>query len=334
VQTEPKAAILGENSRKRRPVQALAEREFEPRQPGTGFLERGLPGAPDAAGRLHTLRIPKGCAHSDRHGRGAFAAKARGIMNIHLYFMCYRNEALIASQLEPEAFGRYMAVGTSKHTRGSVMFFEVDRSKLDSSFFQLANLEERCRRADGNPKRSKYVSIYRVLEHLPVAALGKLHLVTGDGRSLAIEPAQYDAKETDSTFLYQQLCPVSPMVVSSLAPKRMVSFMTDPENPLCVPRLFFADLLLDFDESGQIAGYLPYEDPLHLADCVHELRVPGREKETKTVSRSSQIQAFYRTINRGFFVGDQTDLKFYPFPDRRDLEVKFARWWRSAETRF
>lgn len=256
-------------------------------------------------------------------------------MDIHLYFMCYRAEALVASQLEPEAFGRYMAVGTSKHTRGSVMFFEIDRNLVSPDFFHLGNIEERCSRPDGNPKRSKYAGIYRVLENLPLEAIGKLYLVSGDGRTLELDSAAYDSsREAHGTYLYQELCPVSPMVVSSLAPGQLVSFLTDPKNPLCLPRLLFADLLLEFDETGHLAGHLPYEDPLHLADCVHSLRIPGGEKQTKTVSRNSQIQAFYRTINRGFFVGDQQSLKFYPFPDRRDLEVKHSRWWRSAETRF
>lgn len=256
-------------------------------------------------------------------------------MKIHLYFMCYRIEALVASQLEPEAFGRYMAVGTSKNTRGSAMFIEVDRSKLDPQAFGLEDLEERCKRPDGGPKRSKYLSIYRVLERLPLDALGNLHLVAGDGRTLSIESQAYDASaEADGTFLFQELCPVSPMIVSTYAPRRFTTFLTDSKNPLCVPKIFFADLLLEFDEAGHLAGYLPYEEPRHITDCVHELRVPGREKPTKTVSRASQISAFFRTINRGFFLGAPEGMVFYPFPERSYLESTASRWWRSAETRY
>jgi hypothetical protein len=40
--------------------------------------------------------------------------------------------------------------------------------------------------------------------------------------------------------------------------------------------------------------------------------------------------AFFRTIRRGFFLGDETGVKFYKFPERRSLEVEHARWWRSA----
>ena len=105
--------------------------------------------------------------------------------------------------------------------------------------------------------------------------------------------------------------------------------MTDPKNSVNIPRLFFADMLLDRDEHGMLAGYLPYPDPLHLIDCVKDLE-RGGDKKTKTVSRTPRHHAFFRTIRRGFFIGDHTDMKFYPFPERRVLEVEYARWWRSA----
>jgi hypothetical protein len=119
------------------------------------------------------------------------------------------------------------------------------------------------------------------------------------------------------------------MVVSALGPSRFVRFMTDPANPLHVPRLFFVDMLLDRDESGRLAGYLPYPHPEHVNDCIRDLE-RGGGKKTKTVSRTPHMHGFFRTIRRGFFVGDQTGLKYYRFPDRRELEVEHARWWRSA----
>lgn len=251
-------------------------------------------------------------------------------MNIHLYMMCYRYEALVASHLEPEAFGRYMAIGTQKNTRGNVLFFEIDPS-LKSPYFKLDDLAQRCTpHLDGGPKRSKYLSIYRVLEHLDLGAFGKLHLCTADGRVLSLEAAPYDAKnEGAGPNLYEELCPVYPLVVSALAPAGFLKFMTDPNNPVSVPRLFFVDMLLDRDESGELAGYLPYPDPLHLIDCVRDLE-KGGGKKTKTVSRTPRHHAFFRTIRRGFFIGDQNGMKFYPFPERRMLEVEYARWWRSA----
>ena len=252
-------------------------------------------------------------------------------MEIHLYMLCHRSEALVASHLEPESFGRYMATGTRKLTRGSLMFFEVDRAKLRADAFRLHDLEARCApHSDGSPKRSKYIAIYRVLENLELSAIRRLHLVTLDGRVLAIDPADPDDGPPATEFLYQELSPVTPLIASTLAPSAFLRFMTDPAVPLCVPRLFFADLLLD-REGGRLAGYLPYEDPAHLASCLEEMAV-RKLKPTKTVSRTPTHHAFYRSVGRGFYVGDPGRVLFFRFPERRLLETEHARWWRSAQT--
>lgn len=251
-------------------------------------------------------------------------------MEIHLYFLCYRFEALVASHLEPEAFGRYMSIGSEKNTRGYVLFFEIDKN-LKSDYFRLHDIAERCKpTADGKPKRSKYISTYRVLEHLDLSSFGKLYLSTADGRVLALEESEYDSsKDNGGPNLYEELCPVTPIVVSTLAPKEFCNFMSDPQNAISVPRIFFVDMLLNRDESGRLAGYLPYSDPLHIVDCIKELEASG-SKPTKTVSRTPKGTGFFRTIRRGFFLGDQTGLKFYKFPERRELEVEHSKWWRSA----
>jgi len=154
-------------------------------------------------------------------------------VKIHLYMLCYRFEALVASHLDPESFGLYMATGTQKNTKGNVLFFEINPD-LKSAYFHLDDLASRCApHEDGSPKRSKYISIYRVLEHLDPADIGRLYLGTADGRVLGLESATYDSSHEDAgPSLYQELCPVSPMVVSALPPAAFVRFMTDPGNPL------------------------------------------------------------------------------------------------------
>ena len=224
-----------------------------------------------------------------------------------------------------------MAVGTQKNTRGNVLFFEIDEHKIQGEYFRLGDIEQRCApHLDGTPKRSKYISIYRVLEHLHLNAFGNLHLVTADGRVLILASMPYKHEnEQTGVNLFDELCPVSPMVVSALHPSAFAEFMTDPKNPISVPRIFFADMLVDRDETGRLAGYLPYADPMHIIDCIKELE-GGSGKSSKTVSRSPHVHGFFRTIRRGFFVGDQTGIKFYPFPDLRQLEVEHSKWWRSA----
>ncbi len=252
-------------------------------------------------------------------------------MNTHLYLMCYRSEALVASQLPAEQFGNYMAVGTQKRTSGNVMFFEIDPS-LVSDYLKLPKSLERCvPHADGTPRRSKYVSAYRVMEHVPLSAFGKLYLTTRDGRVLSLEGQEYvDADDSPGMNMYVELCPIYPRAVSSLAPGAFGKFMTNPQNPVSVPRLLFADSLIDRDVDGRLAGYLPYRDPAHIEDCLHQLAAAPGRKMSKTVDRNPPLVAFYRTIRRGFFLADQTGTRLYAYPSADELDEKHHVWWRSA----
>jgi len=252
-------------------------------------------------------------------------------MDVHLYLMCYQGEALVASNLEAEAFGAYMAVGTKKHTARNLLFFELDPS-VRSEYLAIEKGIEQCKpNEDGTPKRSKYISIYRALEHLPLEAFRKLHMVTRDGRVLTIDEAPYeDSMDTSSVHLYTELSPVTPRVISKQNPREFTQLITDPANPVSVPRVVFADMLIERDDDGALAGYLPYANPAHIIDCIEELETRTATKKTKTVDRNPRLIAFYRTIGRGIFLGDQTGLKFYPFPSREELEDKYHLWWRSA----
>ena len=255
-------------------------------------------------------------------------------MQIRYYMVCSRFEALIASHLEPEAFGTYMAVGTKKLASGHVAFFEIDPGFARvTDHFKVDDIEQRCvPHADGTPKRSKYISVYRVMEFLPLSVYGALYLTTPDGRVMRMDAGPYDeGSETVGVNLYQELCPLIPMVVSGLPPGRFARTLTDPHNPVTAPRIFFADMRIDRDERGTLAGWLPYTDPLHIEDCIHELEHDdASRKATKTVSRTPRTRGFFRAIRRGFFLGDQTGVKFYPFPAREQLEIHHAKWWHSA----
>jgi hypothetical protein len=253
-------------------------------------------------------------------------------MKIHYYLICSRFEALVASHLPAEDFGLYLAVGTQKLTSGRVLFLEIDPDKLDRDHFRLHDIEERCKpHPDGSPKRSKYVSVYRAMEFIDLAAYGDLCLTTADGRVLSLSPSEYDPSlDEPGPNLYRELCPLVPLVVSGLPPRDFCLSMTDPAAAISVPRLFFADLRLDRDSRGRIAAHLPYPDPAHLADCVRQLSVDDGSKKTKTVSRTPSTPGFFRLIRRGFFLGDQRGIKVYRFPSIDDLEIRHARWWRSA----
>ena len=250
-------------------------------------------------------------------------------MDNHFYVTAVP-ESLVASHLPPMEFGNYLATGTRKRTRGQAIFFEIDPDKVKN-----VPLEYVQRRlvpyADGEPKRSVYLSIYRVLENTSLEAFKELYLVTDDGKVLGIEQGNYKEKQDDEIHLYQQFNPITTRVASKLNPPEFVRFLSDPSKPVFAPRVFFAEMQL-----GKLAKdpqaplhNLPYPNPDHLRDCLQKL-MNSPERLTKTVLRYFNGELSYRCVKDGFFIGDQINYKYYPMPSIEDLEDKYYSWWRSA----
>lgn len=256
-------------------------------------------------------------------------------MKVNLYLSIIP-EALIASHLAPEEFGNYYAVGSQKRSRGQAIFFDVDPS-FKSDYLRLAEAEKRCiPHEDGSPRRSSYLSIYRALEHVPLAALGKLNLSTDDGRVLSVERGTYEPAAAAGLHLYQEICPVTPRVASKLAPHEFAAYITDRANPVSVEKIVFAELRLEglaADPEKGSASNLPYDNVDHLRDCLKEL---GNRyaKSTKVVARDTSAAILYRTVLGGFYVADRTGMAYYPLPKREDLESHFYAWWRSANSSY
>lgn len=256
-------------------------------------------------------------------------------MKIH-YYLSLIPESLIASMLEPEAFGNYFAIGSQKRARGQAIFFEVDPDQLPDSTW-LHEASKRCvPHADGSPRKSTYLRIYRVLESIPLKALKQLYLATSDGRVLGVEPTDYLAGQDRPLHLYQELCPVNPRVISTLDPKAFCRQITNPEEPVYVPRIVFAELKLEqlaVDPETDDTDNLPYPNLEHLRDCIRELQSRDA-KPNKMVIRQMREDVLYRTVRSGFFVGDPEGLLYFPFPSQEDLETRYYSWWRSALSAF
>ncbi len=243
-------------------------------------------------------------------------------------------ESLVASMLPPEEFGNYMAVGVKNRSRGQAIFFEVDPD-FTSDHFPLDEIAKRCvPHRDGRPKRSVYLSVYRVLEHVPLSALGQLFLATEDGRVLGLEARPFQPERQEELHLYQEYCPVSVRVASQLQPLDFCRFITRRAQPVSVPKIVFSELVLHdlrLDPGCPEAGDLPYKNIGHLRDCLRELG-DGGEKKTKTVERRGCSGLPYRTLRNGFFAGDGERTLHYPLPGRDKLEREHYEWWRSAQS--
>ncbi len=251
-------------------------------------------------------------------------------MNKYLYFLL-TPEALVASMLPPEEFGSYLAVGSEKRAHGQAIFFTLEG--LKDQGFPLQDIETRCvPHPNGQPKRSVYLSIYRVMERIPLEAIKDLYLVTPDGKVLKIEKSESIPQTGHKFKLYQELCPVHPRIVSGLSPADFVRYITNENNNLYVPKICFVDLdlgeLADDPDHGRV-GNLPYYSVEHIRDCLKQLE-ENPEKQTKTVNRINAQWFPYRTIETGFYIGAGNDVLFYPFPTEEQLQREYYDWWRSA----
>lgn len=252
-------------------------------------------------------------------------------MAVHLYVSLIP-EALIFSELDPDRFGKYLAIGSKRLTSGPAAFFEIDPG-FTTDAFNVKAAREKCHpHPDGTPRSSCYAGVYMVLANVPISELGTLYLTTEDGLTLPMKRSSDDPPTSSGLHLYQEICPVQPRVASPLNPREFAAYVTDPHNPVFLPRLAFCELRLDalaHDPENAPIGNLPYRNLPHLRECLTALRYKST-KMTKIVMRDMDTTRLLPMLENGFYVGDQNDFAYYPLPSRDDLETKHYQWFNSA----
>ena len=252
---------------------------------------------------------------------------------VHLYLTLFPTESLIASHLDPRAFAIYMATGTKRGSSEPLTFIEITGDS--ASFVDPDHLKaELGKLPEGRIKHSLYLSIYRSLEQTPLANLGSLYLVTHDGRSLCLDPSDPPQfQEEENKFLYQELCPVRPLVVSNLNPTAFCKHMTHPDVKIHLPKIAFVHKrVVDLDqwsESGYYGGHY-LASPSHVKSCFQSLD-KAKGKYTKVIGRS-RLQTFnYGLIDSGIYVGDAQEVLFYKMKSREELDAGHYAWAKSAQ---
>lgn len=253
---------------------------------------------------------------------------------IHYYLTVSPVEALIASQLTPEQFGSYMAVGYRKGSAEQLIFAEIEGGFGDHFDWEYA--KEKCvTRPNGDPKCTAYLSIYRVLEHIPLQYMKSLFLTTQDGRTLELTQAEFEpAEDWMGCALFKELCPTTPLVASRLAPGDFANYMVNETNKIKLPALIFADIRIleqgNLRDSGNV-GTVSKMELDHIHDCLGQVALSGNgSKPTKTVDRSFCGKFTYQTIATGIYAADSTGIIFYPMPDAETLRRDNYDWGRSA----
>lgn len=257
----------------------------------------------------------------------------------HLYAIMHPNRALVASQLEPEEFGRQYSVGTKRYYQGKILFMEVDPD-FRHEFFPIDEyLAQTVPHPDGSPKRTKIISSYRVLEHLDLAAVGSLYAVTVAGKTLKIEKAEYAGPDTDGEIrIIQEINPLQLLVATTRDHRSFGAQMTSGSNPKGAPTLFFTEI--DLDVEGFLAEWqtnpflpppIPGVHPQKLSAALTFLK-ESSEYHTATIGLASVLdQVVYRSLKVGFFLSRGDQLNFYPFPSVEVLERDHFAWYRSTD---
>jgi hypothetical protein len=225
-----------------------------------------------------------------------------------------------------------MATGSKKGSAEKLIFCELTEEFGD--YFNWEYAHENCvPHPNGDPKNSLYLSVYRVLEHIPFEAFGPMFLTTADGRTLTLErsPEPYTNRKREY-YVYKELCPVNPIVVTTLGPENFSAYMTDPLSMIFVPKIVFADLkVIDFshpDDTGNLGPL--YERRIgHLKECVFTV-TEVRDKITKIYDRSYFESFSYQSINEAIFIGDGDNMVHYPMKTDEELRENHYDWAKSA----
>ena len=247
-------------------------------------------------------------------------------MKQHLY-LTMLPETLTASMLPPKKFGTYLAVGSQQKLPRESIFFSLDQD-FQSDAFDFELMKKSCvPHKNGSQKKSLYLSVYRVLEHIPLSAIKNLFLVTRDGRVLELPQGEIIETAKSKFCLYSEIAPTTPLVVSKMQPKEFTSFITTDGHALHIPKICFMEMAPpSLEEEPGSRNIFSIND--HIIEGYRSL--DKNKKQVKIVDRRHQIEGWGRNIKGGFYLGDQNDLLFFPFPSDEELKKKHYEWYKSA----
>lgn len=255
----------------------------------------------------------------------------------HLYAILYPNAALVASQLEPDNFAKHYSIGSSRHYSGKVIFIEIDLSFRHEYFPIDEMLEQTVPHPDGRLKHTKFISTYRVLEHLDFKSMGDLYAVNVGGHALRIQKTPYTAvNDPGLVRIFQELNPVTLLVASTYDQREFGKILTQPDYPKGCPKLAFTQFDLTIDKFLAEIETNPFMNspfqgihPHKLKDAVLELQ-DGKGKAFKSVSLASVFRSVsFAKIRHGFWICGGDEMAFYPMPSVQELEKNNHLWYRS-----
>lgn len=254
-----------------------------------------------------------------------------------LYQILYPNQALVASQLAPEAFAKHYLIGSIRHYSGKLVFADIDINFRNPYFDIDGGLKALVPHEDGSPKHTKFICSYRVMEHMDFDMIKSIYLSTSEAHVLKLKPAEYD-KVHHSGFLrtFAEIAPLSMLVISPYDMVEFGKFITQPGNSKGCPQLFYTQIELNVDEF--IANFeknpfmqapFPFLHPSKLRDAILQMKIKP-EKRSKGLALFCPLdQISFKMIRHGFMFAGQKTHKYFPMPSLHDIETNHFRFWQD-----
>lgn len=255
----------------------------------------------------------------------------------HLYMICYPNAALVLSQLQPKDFVYRYSYGSTSYHSGKLVFAEIDINYRHPYFRIDEALENLHPHEDGGPKASKYISSYRVLEHVDVDAVRMIYLVNSDGTFFPLEPGEYHPEVDDSELhVYAEITPLTMMTLSRYNMREFGRWFTGENQYLSVPRLLYLEMNLDVDAFLEDFKRNPFAPPplagVHpakLRNAIQELK-SRPDKPLKGLTLDTVLsQQSYRSVKTGIMLMDAEKEKFFPMPALAKIERNDLKFYKS-----
>jgi hypothetical protein len=245
--------------------------------------------------------------------------------------------ALVASQLDPEQFAKHYTTGPTRHYQGKVVFAEID-VEFRNPFFEIDEaISDLVPHEDGRPKATKFISSYRVLEHMDLSSVKSLYLTSPEGQCLKLESAPHKAKEGEKSLrIYVEVNPLRMLVLSRYTFEDFGRFITDSHNPVGAPAFLYAELELntgeflhEYEENPFVLPPIPGLHPSILRDAIEELTT-AHYKCNKGLSLDSNFDRIsYKLVKNGFMFASREQAIFFPMPALSEIERSNYRFFKA-----
>lgn len=253
----------------------------------------------------------------------------------HLYLILAPTQALVASQQTPEQFAVHFRAGSTRFYEGKMIFAEVDVDFRHPYFDIDSGLAGLITHEDGRPKATKFISSYRVLEHIAIDSIKRLFLTTAEGYVVGLSDAPHEAAHPGGVFrVFAEIAPLRMLVLSTFNFIEFGRYITHPAYGKGAPKLFYTQIELDADHFLEAVEARPMMvspirglHPSLLRDALREL-AGNADKRVKGLSLDASLETIsYRQIRHGFMFASQDEGKFFPMPTMEEIKRQNERFW-------